>query len=41
VFDTGGDDVVGAVLVEELGTDIHGPHPVFEDFCGVISSVIG
>ena len=41
VFDTGGDDVIGATLVEELEPEVHGPHPGFDDFCGLVGGLIG
>ena len=41
VFDTEGDDIVGAVLIEELEPEVHGPHPGFDDFCGLITPLIG
>jgi hypothetical protein len=41
LFDTLGDDIVGGNLVEELEPEVHGPHPGFEDFCGVMSAQIG
>jgi hypothetical protein len=41
IFDTGGDDVVGAELIEELPADVHGPHPGFDDFCGLTAPLIG
>jgi hypothetical protein len=42
LFDTGGDDVVGADFIEDLGADVHGPHPGFEtDFCEIITPLIG
>lgn len=41
IFDTGGDDVVGAELVEELEPEVHGPHPGFDDFCGLVGGLIG
>ena len=41
IFDTGGDDEPGAELIEELDTDVHGPHPGFDDFCGLIAPLIG
>jgi len=41
IFDTGGDDVVGAELIEELEPEVHGPHPGFDDFCSLIDPLIG
>jgi hypothetical protein len=42
LFDTLGDDVVGAVFIEDLGTDVNGPHPGFDtDFCEIITPLIG
>ena len=41
MFDTEGDDVPGGIFVEELGADVHGPHPGFDDFCGLITPLIG
>src|SRR5215208_4627187 len=41
LFDTEGDDVPGGIFVEELGADVHGPHPGFDDFCGLITPLIG
>jgi hypothetical protein len=41
LFDVGNDDVPGAVLIEELEPEVHGPHPGFEDFCGLIKPLIG
>ena len=42
IFDTLGDDVIGAVLVEDLEPQVHGPHPVFESgFCAIIEPLIG
>ena len=37
LFDTEGDDVPGGIFVEDLGADVHGPHPGFDDFCGLIT----
>lgn len=42
LFDTGGDDVPGGEFLEDLGADVHGPHPGFEtDFCEIITPLIG
>jgi len=41
LFDTEGDDVPGGIFVEDLGADVHGPHPGFDDFCGLITPLIG
>ena len=41
LFDTEGDDVPGGILVEELEPEVHGPHPGFDDFCGLITPLIG
>jgi hypothetical protein len=41
VFDTEGDDVPGGIFVEDLGADVHGPHPGLDDFCGLITPLIG
>jgi hypothetical protein len=41
VFDTGGDNVPGGILIEELEPEVHGPHPGFDDFCGLITPLIG
>lgn len=41
VFDVGNDDVPGATLIEELEPEVHGPHPGFDDFCGLIKPLIG
>jgi hypothetical protein len=41
LFDTRGDDVPGGDVVEELGADARGPHPGFDDFCGLITPLIG
>jgi hypothetical protein len=41
LFDTLGDDVPGGVFLQDLGADVHGPHPGFEDFCGIITPLIG
>ena len=41
LFDTEGDDVPGGVSVEEFPPEVHGPHPGFDDFCGLITPLIG
>jgi hypothetical protein len=42
LFDTGGDDVPGGEFIEDLGADVHGPHPGFDtDFCEIIAPLIG
>ena len=42
LFDTEGDDVPGGVFLEDLGADVHGPHPGFDtDFCETITPLIG
>jgi hypothetical protein len=41
LFDTEGDDVPGGIFVEDLCEDVHGPHPGFDDFCGLITPLIG
>ena len=41
LFDTQGDDVPGGIFVEDLSADVHGPHPGFDDFCGLITPLIG
>jgi hypothetical protein len=42
LFDTLGDDVPGGEFLEDLGADVHGPHPGFEtDFCEIITPLIG
>ena len=41
LFDTGGDDMPGGTEVEFLGEDVHGPHPGLDDFCGLITPLIG
>ena len=42
LFDTGGDDMPGGELLEDLGTEVHGPHPSFDsDFCEIVTSLIG
>jgi hypothetical protein len=41
IFDTGGDDIPGATLIEELEPEVHGPHPGFDDFCGLMDPLIG
>jgi hypothetical protein len=41
LFDTLGDDEPGGVFLEDLGADVHGPHPGFDDFCALITPLIG
>lgn len=40
-FDTLGDSTPGAIFLEDLGVEVHGPHPGFDDFCGIITPLIG
>ena len=41
LFDTLGDSTPGAIFLEDLGADVHGPHPGFEDFCAIVTPLIG
>ena len=41
LFDTEGDDVPGGVQIDEFPPEVHGPHPGFDDFCGLITPLIG
>ena len=41
LFDTLGDDVPGGEFVADLEPSVHGPHPGFDDFCGVLDPLIG
>ena len=41
LFDTLGDDEPGGVFLEDLGADVHGPHPGFDDFCALVTPLIG
>jgi hypothetical protein len=41
LFDTEGDDVPGGIFIEEFPPAVHGPHPGFDDFCGLITPLIG
>jgi hypothetical protein len=41
LFDTLGDDEPGGVLIADLEPSVHGPHPGFDDFCGVLDPLIG
>jgi hypothetical protein len=41
LFDTEGDDIPGGIFIEELSAEAHGPHPGFDDFCGLITPLIG
>jgi len=41
LFDTEGDDVPGGIFIEEFPPTVRGPHPGFDDFCGLITPLIG
>lgn len=41
LFDTEGDDVPGGIFIEEFPPKVNGPHPGFDDFCGLVTSLIG
>ena len=41
LFDTEGDDVPGGIFIEEFPPKVNGPHPGFDDFCGLITPLIG
>jgi hypothetical protein len=41
LFDTQGDDVPGGIQLEELPPEVHGPHPGFDNFCDLITPLIG
>ena len=41
IFDVEDDDVPGAIHIEELDPEVHGPHPGFDDFCGLLLDQIG
>jgi hypothetical protein len=41
LFDTEGDDVPGGIFLEEFPPRVNGPHPGFDDFCGLITPLIG
>jgi hypothetical protein len=41
LFDTEGDDVPGGIFLEELPPEVHGPHPGFDNFCDLITPLIG
>jgi hypothetical protein len=41
LFDTEGDDVPGGIFIEEFPPKVRGPHPGFDDFCGLITPLIG
>jgi hypothetical protein len=41
LFDTEGDDVPGGIVIEEFPPKVRGPHPGFDNFCGLITSLIG
>lgn len=41
LFDTLGDDQPGGEVKEEYPSEVHGPHPVDADFCGIVTRLIG
>ena len=41
LFDTEGDDVPGGTPVFEFEPETHGPHPGFDNFCDLITPLIG
>jgi hypothetical protein len=41
LFDTEGDAVPGGILIEEFEPRVNGKHPGFDDFCGLITPLIG
>jgi hypothetical protein len=41
LFDTEGDNVPGGIFLEDLGSDPRGPHPGFENFCDLMTELIG
>ena len=41
LFDTEGDDVPGGEVIQEFEPVLRGKHPGFEDFCGLITPLIG
>ena len=41
LFDTEGDDVPGGIYLDAFPSEPHGPHPGFENFCGLITPLIG
>lgn len=44
VFDTLGDDVPGGIVIEELESSVHGPHPGFAEdfpFCEIAAELTG
>jgi hypothetical protein len=41
LFDTTGDDVPGGELIQEFEPRVNGPHPGFDDFCGLITPLVG
>ena len=41
LFDTEGDDVPGGEVIQEFEPVLRGQHPGFENFCGLITPLIG
>ena len=41
LFDTEGDDVPGGITIEEFPSEPHGPHPGFDNFCELVTPLIG
>ena len=41
IFDTHGDNVPGGRRCGLLRAVVHGPHPGFDDFCGLVGGLIG
>ena len=38
ILDVGDDDELGAEVVEFLEPRVHGPHPIFDDYCGLVTA---
>ena len=41
IFDTLGDSQPGGTVIEFLEPRVSGPHPIFDDFCGIVAPLIG